>query len=75
MYGYNSGNVGLVRYPCPEKAESLLSRGHASAMCRADWIHHDNKESDVKKIGFVTAGGRDASLIQWDVEGFSNNNS
>ena len=44
-------------------------------MCRADWIHHDNKESDVKKIGFVTAGGRDASLIQWDVEGFSNNNS
>ncbi len=73
--GYNSGNVGLVRYPCPEKAESLLSRGHASAMCRADWIHHDNKESDVKKIGFVTAGGRDASLIQWGVEEFSNNNN
>ena len=75
--GYNSGNVGLVRYPCPEKAESLLSRGHASAMCRADWIHHDNKESNLKKkkIGFITAGGRDASLIQWVVQGFSNSNN
>ena len=67
--GYNNGNVRLVRYPCPEKAESLLTKGHASVMCCADWMHRDlkNNVQDNKGFGFVTAGGRDASLIHWVV--------
>ena len=63
--GYVNGTVRLTRYPCPEKAGSVMKRGHDSIMCRADWImQHDY---DRKGMGLVTAGGRDASIIQWNV--------
>jgi WD40 repeat protein len=61
--GYDTGNVRLVHYPCPDSAGSVLKRGHASKMCRADWIHGGTSS----KLGFVTAGSRDAALIQWNL--------